>query len=129
MLISGRCLAGQRRKVAHTGVRHGRDEEAGWAWVETATSMWSCSGPLDLSDDWCPATPSVTHLTGCISASQRELSPAESGAGAIGCGRFDLAVGPRGFDGLALVEACATAGTHHADLAGELRFLRKHRPA
>jgi short subunit dehydrogenase-like uncharacterized protein len=33
-------------------------------------------------------------------------------------------VGPYRRHGLALVEACATAGTHYADLAGELLFVR-----
>ena len=34
-------------------------------------------------------------------------------------------VGPYRPHGLALVEACATAGTHYADLAGELLFMRE----
>jgi short subunit dehydrogenase-like uncharacterized protein len=34
-------------------------------------------------------------------------------------------VGPYRRHGLALVEACATAGTHYADLAGELLFMRE----
>jgi short subunit dehydrogenase-like uncharacterized protein len=33
-------------------------------------------------------------------------------------------VGPYAQGGLALVEACANAGTHYADLAGELSFMR-----
>jgi short subunit dehydrogenase-like uncharacterized protein len=33
-------------------------------------------------------------------------------------------VGPYAKGGLALVEACATAGTHYADLAGEVLFMR-----
>ena len=33
--------------------------------------------------------------------------------------------GPYRRHGLALVEACATAGTHYADLAGELLFMRE----
>jgi short subunit dehydrogenase-like uncharacterized protein len=35
------------------------------------------------------------------------------------------AVGPYRPHGLALVEACASAGTHYADLAGELLFVRE----
>ena len=34
-------------------------------------------------------------------------------------------VGPYRRHGLALVEACAKAGTHYADLAGELLFMRE----
>jgi short subunit dehydrogenase-like uncharacterized protein len=34
-------------------------------------------------------------------------------------------VGPYGLYGLPLVEACATAGTHYADLTGEVLFMRE----
>ena len=91
------------------------------------------------------------HAPGGLRIGFAGRSEGPAGSGADGRGGFDLAVGPRGFDGrsfsrtarepllsvvvstvgpyrrhgLALVEACAKAGTHYADLAGELLFMRE----
>ena len=111
--------------------------------------MWWCSGPPDLSDDWWQATWPVTHRVGCVSASagrsEARLEAVRTAAAAstwplvladstdaaslvrlANAARVVLStVGPYRRHGLALFEACAKAGTHYADLAGELLFMRE----
>ena len=112
--------------------------------------MWWCSAPPGLPGGWWPVTWPVMRLAACgiglAGRSERRLADVRAGLGAAASAwpllvadsadPVSLAalaraarvvvttVGPYRARGLALVEACAEAGTDYADLTGEVLFIR-----
>ncbi len=103
--FTGRLVAGYLAEHAPEDARiglAGRSEEK-LAGVRSGLGARASEWPLVAADSSDPA--SLTRLAG-------------------GTRVVATTVGPYARGGLALVEACATAGAHYADLAGEVLFMR-----